>query len=111
MKQKIYAVIKTKTFREKNYGKPNLTLCKTREIARREFFKSVESELDDYIEDDELDGYNDDMSLQEKVDLYSEYYFDVSFSDKPGQERCSFQTSDESSTSFSIIETELIITE
>ena len=104
MEEKIYAVVKTKTFREK----PNLTLCKTREIARREFFKSVESELDDYIEDDELDCHNDDMSLQEKVDLYREYYFDVSFSDKPGQERCSFQTSDESSTSFSIIETEMI---
>lgn len=123
---KIYCLSVNKTFRDESYGDPELTLCKTREIARREFIKTVEAELDDCIDDDDLDYINDelyesgelkegdepktldDLTLKEKVDLYSEHHFDVSFSDEIGHEYCSFNTSDESSTSISIIETEMI---
>lgn len=126
MKEKVFAVCLTKVFRDESYGDPELTLCKTREIARREFLKTVESELDDCIDDDDLDYINDelyesgelkegddaktldDLTLEEKVELYSEHHFDVSFSDEIGHEYCSFNTSDESSTSISIIETEMI---
>ena len=123
---KIYCLSVNKTFRDESYGEPDITLCKTQEIAHREFLKAVESELDEYIDDDDLDCFNDDLfengdlkegdnpktledlTLQEKIDLYSEHHFDVSFSDEPGHEYCSFDTSDESSTSFSIQESEMI---
>lgn len=126
MKEKVYAVCLTKVFRDESYGEPELTLCKTREIARREFHNSVESELDDYIDDDDLDCINDelfdsgklkdgdepktlaDLTLEEKIEYYSEHHFDVSFSDEIGHEHCSFDTSDESSTSICIIEQEMI---
>lgn len=126
MKEKVFAVCLTKVFRDESYGKPELTLCKTQEIAHREFLKSVESELDECIDDEDVDYLNDelfdngeikegdapktiaDLSLKQKIDLYSEHHFDVSFSDEPGHEYCSFDTSDESSTSISIIETEMI---
>ena len=123
---KIYCLSVNKTFRDESYGDPDITLCKTQEIAHREFLKAVESELDEYIDDEDIDYLNDDLfdsgklkdgdepktledlTLQEKIDLYSEHHFDVSFSDKPEHEYCSFSTSDESSTSFSIQETEMI---
>ena len=123
---KIYCLSVNKTFRDESYGDPDITLCKTQEIAHREFLKAVESELDEYIDDEDIDYLNDDLfdsgklkdgdepktledlTLQEKIDLYSEHHFDVSFSDEPGHEYCSFNTSDESSTSFSIQETEMI---
>ena len=126
MKEKVYAVCLTKVFREESYGEPELTLCKTQEIAHREFLKSVESELDEYIDEEDIDYLNDelfdngelkegdapktlaDLSLKQKIDLYSEHHFDVSFSDEPGHEYCSFDTSDESSTSISITEAEMI---
>ena len=123
---KIYCLSVNKTFRDESYGDPDITLCKTQEIAHREFLKAVESELDEYIDDEDIDYLNDDLfdsgklkegdepktledlTLQEKIDLYSEHHFDVSFSDEPGHEYCSFNTSDESSTSFSIQESEMI---
>ena len=58
---KIYCLSVNKTFRDESYGDPELTLCKTHEIARREFIKTVESELDDYIDDDDLDYINDEL--------------------------------------------------
>lgn len=123
---KIYCLSVNKTFRDESYGDPEITLCKTQEIAHREFLKAVESELDEYIDDEDIDYLNDDLfdsgklkegdepktledlTLQEKIDLYSEHHFDVSFSDESGHEYCSFNTSDESSTSFSIQESEMI---
>lgn len=126
MKEKVYCVSLNKVFRDESYGDPELTLCKTQEIARREFLKTVESELDENIDEDDIDYYNDelfdngelkegdepktleDLTLQEKIDLYSEHHFDVSFSDELGHEYCSFDTSDESSTSISIAESEMI---
>jgi hypothetical protein len=126
MKEKVFVLCQTKDFRGESYGDPDITLCKTQEIAHREFLKAVESELDEYIDDEDIDYLNDDLfdsgdlkegdepktledlTLQEKIDLYSEHHFDVSFSDKPGHEYCSFDTSDESSTSFSIQESEMI---
>lgn len=123
---KIYCLSVNKTFRDESYGDPDITLCKTQEIAHREFIKAVESELDEYIDDEDIDYLNDDLfdsgklkegdepktledlTLQEKIDLYSEHHFDVSFSDESGHEHCSFSTSDESSTYFSIQETEMI---
>ena len=126
MKEKVFVLCQTKDFRGESYGDPDITLCKTQEIAHREFLKAVESELDEYIDDDDLDCLNDDLfengdlkegdepktledlTLQEKIDLYSKHHFDVSFSDKPGHEYCSFSTSDESSTSFNIQESEMI---
>ena len=116
-KEKIYAVCKTKTFRNESYGEPELTLCKTRKIAEREFRNSIKDELEEYLTDSDLystwesneaDGSLYDMSLEEQIELYSEHHFEVDFCEKTGQEHCSFQTSDESSTSFSIIETEMI---
>jgi len=124
MKEKVFIVCQTKVFRDESYGDPDLTLCKTQEIAHREFLSLVESELDEYIDDDDLDCLNDelfnngelkdgdepktleDLTLKEKINLYREHHFDVSFSDKLGH--CSFDTSDESSTSISIIESEMI---
>ena len=126
MKEKVYCVSLNKVFRDESYGDPELTLCKTQEIAHREFLKTVESELDENIDEDDIDYYNDnlyengelkeddepktleDLTLQEKFDLYSEHHFDVSFSDELGHEYCSFDTSDESSTSISIVESEMI---
>ena len=126
MKEKVYCVSLNKVFRDESYGDPELTLCKTQEIAHREFLKTVESELDENIDEDDIDYYNDnlyengelkeddepktleDLTLQEKIDLYSEHHFDVSFSDELGHEYCSFDTSDESSTSISIVESEMI---
>jgi hypothetical protein len=126
MKEKVFVLCQTKDFRGESYGDPEITLCKTQEIAHREFIKAVESELDEYIDDEDIDCLNDDLfengdlkegdepktledlTLQEKIDLYSEHHFDVSFSDESGHEYCSFNTSDESSTSFSIQESEMI---
>ena len=125
-KEKVFIVCQTKVFRDESYGDPDLTLCKTQEIAHREFLSLVESELDEYIDDDDLDCLNDelfdngelkdgdepktleDLTLQQKIDLYSKHHFDVSFSDELGHEHCSFDTSDESSTSITIIESEMI---
>ena len=124
---KIYCLSVNKTFRDESYGDPDITLCATREIANREFLKAVEAELDEYLDDDDLDYINDelyengelkegdvpktldDLTLQEKIDFYSEHHFDVSFSDELGNEYCSFDTSDESSVSFSITESKMVI--
>ena len=126
MKEKVFIVCQTKVFRDESYGDPELTLCKTQEIAHREFLSLVESELDEYIDEDDIDCLNDelfdngklkesdnpktlyDLTLEEKIDLYSEHHFDVSFSDELGNEHCSFDTSDESSTSIVIVESEMI---
>jgi hypothetical protein len=123
---KIYCLSVNKTFRDESYGDPEITLCTTREIAHREFLQAVEAELDEYLDDDDLDYINDelyengelkegdepktldDLTLQEKIDFYSEHHFDVSFSDELGNEYCSFDTSDESSVSFSITESKVI---
>ena len=123
---KIYCLSVNKTFRDESYGDPDITLCTTHEIAHREFLQAVEDELDDYLSSTDLDYINDelfdfgklkdgdepktlaDLTLKEKIEYYSEHHFDVSFSDEIGHEYCSFNTSDESSTSISIIETEMI---
>ena len=58
---KIYCLSVNKTFRDESYGDPDITLCKTQEIAHREFLKAVESELDEYIDDEDIDYLNDDL--------------------------------------------------
>ena len=61
MKEKVFIVCQTKVFRDESYGDPELTLCKTQEIAHREFLSLVESELDEYIDEDDINCLNDEL--------------------------------------------------
>ena len=71
--------------------------------------KLVAASLKTIVESDpEIEVLATGSSGQEAIDLYSEHHFDVSFSDELGNEHCSFDTSDESSTSISIVESEMI---
>ena len=111
MKEKVYAVCLTKVFREESYGQPEVTLCKTREIAHREFIDIVSNRLADYLPDEyeNEDGtYIDDMTVEERVQSLKEEGYDISFSMDEYNEFLEFATSDESSTSVRILETEMI---
>lgn len=113
--EKVYCLTVTKTFRDECYGAPDVTICKTRELALREFFKAIEEELDEYLEEEDLEYCNiqdvktlDDLDLNEKISLYGECYFDVDYCFDYGNEHCSFDTSDESSVSFVISECDMV---
>ena len=111
MKEKIYGVCLTKVFREESYGQPEITLCKTRDIAHREFIDIVSNRLADYLPDEyeNEDGtYIDDMTVEERVQSLKEEGYDISFSMDEYNELLEFATSDESSTSVRIFETEMI---
>ena len=113
MKEKVYAVCLTKTFRDKSYGEPELTLCKTRDIARREFISTVSSNLNDYLDDEyeDEDGNfitKDEMTVEQKAQWLTEEGYDISLCMDEGNESMEFTVSDESSTSIYIIETDMI---
>ena len=111
MKEKIYGICLTKVFRGESYGQPEVTLCKTREIAHREFIDIVSNRLADYLPDEyeNEDGtYIDDMTVEERVQSLKEEGYDISFSMDEYNEFLEFATSDESSTSVRILETEMI---
>ena len=111
MKEKIYGVCLTKVFREESYGQPEITLCKTREIAHREFIDIVSNRLDDWLPDEyeDEDGTSKDfMTIEQKVQSLKDEGYDISFGMDEGNEFLEFATSDESSTSVRIFETEMI---
>ena len=86
-------------------------MCKTREIAHREFIDIVSNRLADYLPDEyeNEDGtYVDDMTVEERVQSLKEEGYDISFSMAEYNEFLEFATSDESSTSVRIFETEMI---
>ena len=111
MVEKIYGVCLTKVFREESYGQPEISLCKTREIVHREFIDIVSNRLADYLPDEyenEYGTYIDDMTVEERVQSLKEEEYDISFSMDEYNEFLEFATSDESSTSVRILETEMI---
>ena len=111
MKEKIYGICLTKVFRGESYGQPEVTLCKTREIAHREFIDIVSNRLADFLPDDyeNEDGtYIDNMTVEERVQSLKEEGYDISFSMDEYNEFLEFAISDESSRSVRIFETEMI---
>ena len=111
MKEKVYGICLTKVFREESYGQPEISLCKTREIVHREFIDIVSNRLDDWFPDEyeNEDGISKDfMTVEQKVFCLKEEGYDISFSMNEGDEFLEFATSDESSTSVRIFETEMI---
>ena len=111
MKEKVYAVCLTKIFREEIYSQPEVTLCKTREIAHREFVNIVSNRLDDWLPDDfedEDETFKENMTVEHKVSCLSKEGYDISFSLDEYNEFMEFATSDESSISVRILETEMI---
>ena len=111
MKEKIYGVCLTKVFREESYGQPEITLCKTREIAHREFIDIVSNRLDDWLPDeyeDEDRTFKDFMTVEQKVQSLKDEGYNISFGMDEYNEFLEFATSDESSTSVRILETEMI---
>ena len=99
---KIYNVIITKVFRDEAYGDPETTSCATKEIAKREFEKAVRAELEDYI-GDVTDEDGNELPFDEFVECAQEEY-DISIS----EDSFTFETSEESQTTISIVEGELI---
>ena len=101
---KIYNVITAKTFRGESYGEPETTSCATQEIAKREFERAVRSELNEHI------GYTEPTDEDGKpltFDVFLEYASeecDFSINDTS----FTFDTSDESQTTITIVEGELI---
>ena len=100
---KIYNVITTKVFCDEAYGEPDTTSCATQEIAKREFEKAVRSELEEYVGSDVTDEDGNSLTFDDFVGYASEEYDffidDTSFT---------FDTSDESQTTITIVEGELI---
>lgn len=111
MKEKIYGICLTKVFREESYGQPEITLCKTRDIAHREFIDIVSNRLDDWLPDEyeDEDGISKDfMTVEQKVQSLKDEGYNISFGMDEGNEFLEFATSDESSISVRIFETEMI---
>ena len=111
MKEKIYGICLTKVFREESYGQPEITLCKTRDIAHREFIDIVSNRLADYLPDEyeDEDGISKDfMTVEQKVQSLKDEGYNISFGMDEGNEFLEFATSDESSISVRIFETEMI---
>ena len=82
MKEKVYGICLTKVFREESYGQPEITLCKTREIAHREFIDIVSNRLDDWLPDEyeNEDGISKDfMTVEQKVFCLKEEGYDLSY--------------------------------
>ena len=101
---KIFNVTTAKVFRDEAYGDPETISCATEEIAKREFEKAVRTELNEYIGCDEP---TDEDGNPLTFDVFLEYAaeeFDFSID----EDTFTFNTSDESQTTITITEAELI---
>ena len=86
MKEKVFVLCQTKDFRGESYGDPDITLCKTQEIAHREFLKAVESELDEYIDDEDIDDEDTDDEDTDDEDTDDEDTDDEDTDDEDGDD-------------------------